>query len=219
MEISNKTLVVLLVAAIIISVGGAMITIAQVTNLVNIIPALRGITGLGSVGRVNVSVTALAQLDVVRANIDFGVGYVATGQSFAVLNSSKATPAEWTADAGSWTAQDLQIANTGTVDINVSLTSSVTSDSMIGGTNPNLNYTAYDNETKSCWNNSLGEVALANLTQITSATAEMKVCENLSFLEATNSINMSIVLKVPQNALAGNKTAVLTFTALRRQSP
>lgn len=219
-EISNKTLAVLLVLAIAISIGGAVLTITQVTNLVNIIPALQGITGLGTTGRVNVSVTALAQLDVAQPSVDFGVGYITVGQTSTVLNSSAAKPSSWTESGTTWAAKDMQIANTGTVDINVSFTSGATGATMLAGTNPNFNYSAYNNITAGCKTTD-GTTAIPSLqqnsTQITSATVPYNICQNLSYVSATNSVNVTITLKFEQDVQAGNKTALLTFSAVRRQ--
>lgn len=219
MEISDKTLAALLVAAIVISIGGAILTITQVTNLVNIIPALQGITGLGSAGRVNVTVTALASINVAQPNVDFGIGYITTGQASTLLNSSEAQPASWTAESSSWNAKDLQIANTGTVDVNVSFTSSATGTTMLSGTNPNFNYSAYNNVTAGCKTTD-GTAAIPSLqmnsTAITSITVPYNICQNLSYVSATNSVNVTITLKFEQDVVAGNKTATLTFSATRR---
>ncbi|MFH0831568.1 MAG: hypothetical protein V1886_01745 [archaeon] len=219
-EISNKTLAVFLAAAIVISLGGALLTVLQVSNLANMIPALQGITGFGTTGRVNVTVAVVAQLNVAPANVEFGVGYVAAGYTIAELNSSQAVPANWTSQSD-WSAKDIGIANTGTVDINVNFTSDSTGTTMLGGTGSYAQYDAYNNETSSCSAAASGVCggALANLTAIESTAAPgYEVCKNLSYVSGKRSLNISVVLGVPQDSASGNKTALWTFTATRRNA-
>ncbi|MBS3090346.1 hypothetical protein J4433_01095 [Candidatus Pacearchaeota archaeon] len=218
-EISNRTLAALLVVAIVISIGGAILTVTQVTNLVNIIPALSGITGLGSTGRVNVSVLSLAQFTVAQPNaVDFGVGYV-VAQNFAVLNSSNSTPAAWTVSGTTWAAKDLSLENTGSVYLNISVESGSTAATMIGGgagaiPDPAIKFAPYNNESGSC---ASAGGSIAALTSFAAASTKYKVCENFSYQASENSLNVTIELLIPGDVATGNKTAQLTFTAV--QSP
>ncbi|MFH1248744.1 MAG: hypothetical protein V1660_01180, partial [archaeon] len=86
MEISNRALAGLLVAAIVLSVGGAMLTVAKLGDLVAILP-ISGITGFGVTGQVNVSLQQTASLNVSQTFVDFGVGVVTTGRTGALLVS------------------------------------------------------------------------------------------------------------------------------------
>ena len=48
------------------------------------------------------------------------------------------------------------------------------------------------------------------------ASIAYEVCKNVSFVNTKNSVNVSVILGVPQDTVAGNKTATLTFTATQR---
>lgn len=215
MNISNKTLAVLLVIAIVISVGGAMINMAKLSELARTVPPLSMITGFGSTGRVNVSILTLAQVNLSQPHIDFGVGYVITGTSVAVLNSSNATPGSWVESGNTWKAKDMILDNSGTVDIFVNMSSDSTGATMIGGgagalPDPYIKVGTTNSEANSCIDKK------ANLTTIDTAATEYEICKNLSFLSTKNSLNLSVEILVPNDVSPGNKTSLLTFTATER---
>jgi hypothetical protein len=210
MDISNKTLAVLLVLAIIVSVGGAMINITKLSELARVVPAISMITGFGTTGEVNVSVLTLASLNLTQDKVDFGVGYVSTGYTGAELNSSNYTiPASWTESGNTFNPMDLQIENIGTVDIFVNVSSDKTAQQFIGGNSPDFRFSAQNEESNSCVDK------LANETSITT-TSPYEVCKNLTKFTASNLINVSIIIFVPEDAIPENKTATLTFSAVQR---
>jgi hypothetical protein len=218
MAISDKMLAVLLVTAIIISVGGALLTITQVTNLVNTVPALKGIAGLGVYGRVNITIAALASINVSQTYVDFGIGYVKAGMSGALLNSSNGTgacdPVNWTVDSSSCSnVQDIILQNVGTKDLIVDVCSVKSGATMIGGTGPGYNYTTYNATASGVAGCVTGTQKLTpfNISSNCATGETENICNNLTRLSGQNMMNVSIVLLIPSNAPAGNKTDTLTF--------
>jgi len=213
MEISNKTLAVLLIIAIVVSVGGAMINIAKLSELAKVVPAISKITGFGTTeyGRVNVSILTLASINLTEASVDFGVGYVTTGYTATELNTSNGTkPASWTESGNTFFPKDLQIENIGTVDVFVNVSSDKDSATMIGGTSPTFRFAPYDAEAGSC------SEGLANETEFATAATEYEICKNLTHLSANNLLNVSIIISISEDAPPGNKTAQLTITATQK---
>src|SRR3989338_8847355 len=98
-EIANKTLAVLLAVAIVVSVGGAMINISQLTELTKLIPLLQ-ITGAPTVGTVNLTVQSAAAINLSTFEVDFGPGYVSSGTA-ARLNTSSS----WQLGKENWSNQ------------------------------------------------------------------------------------------------------------------
>ncbi len=120
MEMSNRSLALLLVAAIIISLGGTMISLNKLNQ--------QGVTGL-ALGRVELSVTSNAACTV-DSNVSFG----SAGQvvSSTTLSSDKAN-SPFT-DCSSGTAcSGLQVNNSGNVNLTINMTSNVTGATLLAG--------------------------------------------------------------------------------------
>src|SRR3989344_7670936 len=96
-DISNKTLAFLLVVAIVISVGGAMINISKLAELTTIIPLFE-ITGLPTAGTANITINSTAAINLTFYQIDFGPGVV-IGATARLNSSSGANGDEnWSTD-------------------------------------------------------------------------------------------------------------------------
>lgn len=207
MDISNKALAVLLIAAMIVSVGGALFTLASLGNISDVLK-FSGITGFGTAGVINVSIQQIAILNVSQPFIDFGVGYVTQGTAFAEIFST-GLRYNWT-DVGGFSPSPLIIQNIGNVNLSVSIVSDKNAlNFMGGGTAPSLSYEGYDSP-GSCigilqngWTEIQENGGLQNNTQ--------NVCSNIGFIDGTNWIYVYTYLKIPYNSPIGNKTATWTF--------
>src|SRR3989338_4497832 len=132
MEISNKALAILLVLAIVVSIGGAVINIAKMSEFSGIIPTIKGITGMGTTGTVNVSLQATTNLNVTQTFTDFGVGYVTTNTFGARVNST-GNKTNWTV-IGVFNPLNLQLENIGNVNLSVSVSADKSAANYLGGT-------------------------------------------------------------------------------------
>src|SRR3989338_7837568 len=120
-DISNKTLAFLLVVAIVISVGGAMVNISKLAELTSVLPLLQ-ITGFGTSGTVNITINSTAAINLTFYQIDFGPGVVIG--STARLNSSSGANGDenWSTDT-SFNPSDMLVENVGNQNVSLNFTS------------------------------------------------------------------------------------------------
>lgn len=195
-EISNRTLAFLLVGAIVISLGGTLVSLNKLGQM-----GALSLTGAATTGNISLTVAVDTSYNVTNTIIDFGVGYITGGNPWAVLDSDYDSNVNWNQ---STSPQFLTIQNDGNVNINVSFNSTANATGFLGGTTPHFNYTVIDNELNSC------TVALqSGENSITNSTGN-NVCESLHFGNAGNSfndtVNISVRLRVPVDA---NQTVTL----------
>ncbi|MEM2121306.1 MAG: hypothetical protein QXU20_01435 [Candidatus Woesearchaeota archaeon] len=124
-EISNRTLAVLLVLALAISIFGTFLSLQKISRL--------GVTGFATTGITNLTIASTKSINVQVANIDFGSGYATAGTT-CVMESNATGPETNCNGVGSagidWNERPLQnyggnpyfvINNTGNVNTNVSV--------------------------------------------------------------------------------------------------
>ena len=125
MDMSNKSLALLLVAAIVISLGGTMIVLNQISDY--------RITGLAtSMGNVTLEVSSSAACRV-TSNVSFGAASAPTQQiniSTMIDNSGEGFN-DCTSNSACY---GMQVNNTGNVDLNISLTSDANATDLLGYT-------------------------------------------------------------------------------------
>ena len=213
-EISNKTLAMLLVAAIVVSLGGTLISLNKLGELRT---GGFDITGLAQVsGIANLSIEASTEITLLDSVIDFGAGRinssVSTNQVILDSNKTHALP------NGTWnwgTEDTFVIRNTGTTDLNITTYGEAPS-SWIGGSTatPNAWFAVTG-----------GEGGVTNACPGSNATTSWTVLSNTvnetvsTFLYSSsfgskNELNMSVKLLIPSDATNGTKenTVVLIAT-------
>lgn len=204
-DISNKTLALLLVIAIVVS-------------LVGIFTAEKGGVLTISGRATDTGTAAFEQLSIASINvtgaINFGAGRVDIGSQSATLDSSNGVTTN-----GNWTgygAVGLLIENDGTVNISVDVQANETSSSFIGGqsASPTLKYKIHEEETGSCPDGiANGTVfALFGATGTDVKDEDARVCNSLLVDPTKNSLNCTIQLVVPADATTGARQVLLTFT-------
>ncbi|MGM5487735.1 MAG: hypothetical protein ACQESG_02185 [Nanobdellota archaeon] len=85
-EISNKTIAVLLMAAIVVSLGGTLITLNKLSE-----PGLVGVSGWAgsnASGQASVKVSDITEISFVDSAVDFGSGFVADGCDYCEMISN-----------------------------------------------------------------------------------------------------------------------------------
>lgn len=211
MAISNKTLIILLVTAIVISVGGAVINVSRLTELARYSESLTGQALRVTTGYVNVTVVSQTAINLSVVNISFGSGYVSTGGS-ARLNTTNQSSGKpyyvWTKTNWSNTSlydpYPLEIVNVGNNDVTSLIAYSNRSNaSMIQGTNPMLLNAVQDKEAGSC----------AAGAQTTFTDFNATLCTDFNYADATDELYYHIELLIPEDAPAVAKNNTLTFEA------
>lgn len=220
-DISNRTLALLVGVAIIISVAG--ILVAQRGTL--------HVTGMAQYSpEANLTIQKFVEITVTD-NIEFGEGAVYAADSYADLYSHNATVcgvggcadvSGGTAgsDGGNWTFTTADgvifVENSGNVNVNLSVTSSDTAATMIGGTSPAplLQLWAREHESGSC-EDAVDPAVLGSFTEVTGS--EQLICDNFSTVNTKDEVNITAYARVPADAAPGLKTTTLTITALEAQ--
>jgi hypothetical protein len=214
-EISNKTLAVLLIVAIALSLGGTLVSLNRLSSVMN----NPGITGYAAgTGIANVSVTSNAAIRFSVSVLNFGTGY--TNSSIQQTCSMSSNNASGYSDGPSvcvnFTAaanlRSLVIENYGNINLSVTLNSTANASTMFGGplNLQKFRYWVQENETTSC------KYGLAPMGWGDMNTTEKLICSDLSFNPVNNSLVVHINFTIPYDVyttLTGSeRRATLTAT-------
>ena len=187
----------LLVLALISLVTGIMLILEKLG------PA--SLTGLATfdTGIVNVTIQATTDINFVNDNVDFGSGTIILGGLNTSLNTSDTGLGGNNNPNGFANPGPFQIRNDGNVDVNITINSSNTASSFIGGTNPGYYAIGTPVGTdEGCLNNlTNNDTAFYGVT----GTA-LLICDNLTYADAADTLNISIFLDIPSDAATGLKT-------------
>ena len=214
MQLTNKQLVYIISIALIITLFGTAVNLARL----GIVPGIPGITGLPTVGNVSITISTQASFNMTNNNISFGPGVVTAGQANAVLDTKQGSVTN-----GNWTAVTLGfiLENTGNVDLNITVESAgsnSTAASLIGGTNPQYNYTTTEDNAATC--DSTGGTLAVNLRVEFNTTVTQNqttvLCSNFSYRDANDQLEVDVNLTIPLDSTTGYRQDIWIFRALQR---
>ena len=190
-QISNKTLAILLCTALIISLFGTTITLVQLKKI-----QFPFITGLPT-GIVNVTIASLVSISLPNSLVNFGNGSL-TVTPLTYLNTTAAVNPSTFNEPG-----DLQVQNDGNGNVNVTMNGSPvgTASWIPGGSIYQWQGRNATSRNGCLTNSSVKQVVQA---QIATVNATMQVvCENLTFPDTADQVNVSIFLAIPANLTPG----------------
>ena len=211
-EISNKTLAILLIGAIIISLGGTLISLNRLARIK--VPLITGFYGADDEAIVQLDITGVVQVNFTTDDINWGSGYVNTSEDFCVLNSYDIAIG---ANCTGFTPQTagLVLENIGNKNATLNISMSKNADDFIGGTDPVCQ-----------WNVSVSEPGSAPGIAVTPgdwqacSTTHVEVCSSTGggFLCDNNNdeLRFDVLVQIPHpstGVTAGGKTNVMTATA------
>ncbi|MBI1972927.1 hypothetical protein HYS50_02900 [Candidatus Woesearchaeota archaeon] len=201
MKISDRTLIILILLAL-LSVITSMILILEKLG------APSFLTGLATfdTGVVNVTISATTDINLAVDNVDFGSGTVVLGGLNTSVNTSDTA---WGGNSNPSTFANpgpFQVRNDGNVDVNISVNSSSTAATFIGGTNPGYYFVgSYVGTDEGCGGaDGVNITNNATLNGFTSSALE--ICQNLTYADAADTVNISIFIDIPSDATTGLKT-------------
>ena len=203
----NRLLLILAVAAVIVSVVAAGFTYFSVSNLVSRISGFAT-----STGEANLTVESVVSINFTTAFVDWGSGRVNDGQSIAQLTTlelNNVTNGNWTLT----TVGGLRIENIGNVNVTLNLTAGKTAAQFLGGTNPGYQWNITNLEANSCLNSSSGTGALAHNIFYDVNTTTADFCNIFQFADGSDTIRIDLNLSVPSDSLTGALTDTITATA------
>ncbi len=230
-EISNRTLAVLLVAAIIISLGGTILSLNR------LMPQRAGqgmptMMASSDAGYVNLSIAAGISITTADNNrINFG-SCTPVGGAFNTINSDQGGASICTnGDVGSTAAKNITIRNNGNVNINVTMTASDVGKAHSGNFLPGATATSYiafkpmttwaGGYALGCYNNTyLGYNSTItsghgwnDYQNITSTSTKYVLCGNLTYHATQNSFGVAIMIGMPQDVTTGHNNITLQLLA------
>jgi len=201
-DISNNLLVVLVVAAMAISIGGTLVTLSAVQ------PGFQFITGGATTGNLTFVIEQEVSLNVTADIVNFGPGRVNSDETNCTISTADGA----NADCGNWTyvgsVSNFTVENTGNVDANVDISSSANADTGIGGgagsiPDPIVQYMSYNSEAGSCTN----VYPWSDLN-----TTGGQVCYGFNSTNSKDEFKVGIKINIPQDATPGSKETTVTFT-------
>jgi hypothetical protein len=217
MEFTNKTLVWFVLAAIVVSLTGTIITLNGVNE--------NGFSGFASsnrTGNATVSISSQTSLNFVVNALDFGTGSVNSTTPYScVLSNFNSTNITRVGNCDGFNSSTvangwLQIENIGNTRMNVTLNFSANASTFIGGGTganapaPQLLFKAGDNESGSCGADV--NATTAAWTNVTGAAGErFPICmgsTGLLSVPATNSMSIGINITIPYDAV-GSKAIII----------
>lgn len=199
MDLSNKSLALLLVAAIVVSLGGTLISLNKLNQ---------GFTGYAS-GIVSLSINQSADC-VVNTNVSFGTA--AQPSATALVSTDSANAYGFNNCTAPLTCTGMHINNTGNVHLNVTYASSVDATGFLVsqtglGASDFIYYTrngTYTGSNEGCRinNNTNGNVG----------TTTTLICQNLSYTDDADMLTMEFNVTVEPDITPGAKSATITIT-------
>ena len=213
-EISNKTLLVLALIAIIISLGGTWISLSKLQ--------LSGITGRSPTpitqGTAQLIIQAQAIVNVTQPTINWANVAVSQGNDTCIINSETGTSDRCSTCSGtpcSVANSGFTFANIGNVCINVSVTAGKTAANFIGGTlagGPLYKWKSRNLTTIGGYAINIKDTYSATSTSATLAYYNMSPTNYSAGQNESAYLDLNIT--IPRDAPKGSKTDTITFTAV-----
>ena len=240
-EVSNKTIVMLLVATVVISIGGMIYTVNSVNKALvgKGIGGLPGITGFALIpnGTAQLTVATTSSIKYTSATVDFGSGNVNTSGSYT--NCSLLTvlvDGQYMRGCESFTTvtNGFTVENDGNTNLSVTLYSNISGVTFIGSSGAFFGWNVSLNESNSCYNvtgspdmgiypNTTADCGSGNTTSAGTCGAIFEnvsvnpktICPRLRYEDFNDALNIDINVTVPFDAPAGAKYAKLIITGTR----
>ena len=172
------------------------------------------ITGYGTSGKVNLTISQNLSIFIAVTNLSFGQGHVVVGNPHATINSTNEgrpplvtstilTAANWT-NTTVCNPQSLQVRNDGNTHAAITLTSTKTAGTFLGGTIPKFEFNRSSKELGACDSGAVDWTVVSGAAQT--------ICDNLTATDTKDEIYVDVRLQIPYDTI-GNKEATFTFGA------
>ncbi|MBW2968351.1 hypothetical protein KY362_07765 [Candidatus Woesearchaeota archaeon] len=209
-DLSNKTLAILLGISVIISLGGMLVFLSKGGD--EITGAAMSPTALA-----RINITTRASINWTVYFVDWGTGYVNETAQFCILNTEGENNPD---NCSNFTTvyEGLRLENDGNRVVSVNLTSNVTGDTFLGGTEPYFQWKMGENESNVC-GNPQGNNCLINVTALQYTTytnvsvSPVEICKCMNFRNQNDTINVELAVKVPSDSYTGVREATITAWA------
>ena len=214
MKLSNKTLVLLLLITLSITLLGTFSSINRISGL----KALTGAWENGSTtrGSVNLTISQSININFTRDSVNFGSGSVSGTACYLETSTANVGCSDFTSNV-----RPLLLENQGNANVILNLSNVNTTQSLIGGTNPGYAWRWAETEganSTTCTNRTVQmqeEGIFRNITVAYVNNVNSSLCAMFNASDANDVINISFKLLVPNDAIAETgKVDVWTATAV-----
>ncbi|OIO64382.1 hypothetical protein COY28_00455 [Candidatus Woesearchaeota archaeon CG_4_10_14_0_2_um_filter_57_5] len=210
-EVSNKTLATLLIAAIVVSLTGTLVSLNKIGTSQSIVTLMDGLTGRAvTEGTAQLEIEQLVQVNLSITTIDFGTGYVDPVYSNCSMNTITGGNNTCATLPGTHAGAGMVLENTGNVNINVTVQHTKNATSLLSETmessTPEFKHAARDNETT-------GATFIIPVWTEINADNETLMIANLTPSETQDEFWYDILVNIPDDAFPGAKASTVTFTA------
>jgi hypothetical protein len=227
MEVSNRTIMALLIATVVVSLGGTYISLSAVNNKLTSI-GLVPITGFAVIPNATATVTVntISSIKFSQASVAFSTGSVNTASGFNNCTLSTTSASNSGCTDFSEVSTPFTIENDGNTNLSVELRSNATATTFIGSGALFL-WNVSVSESGSCVNASgTDRTAVQPNTSVgcggttnacgsifeSVSTSNKNICPSLLYNDASDSLNIDINISIPYDAPTGTKIAGIIVT-------
>jgi len=203
----SKSLAVLIALAIVVSVGGTLITLNSIPA-----PQITGYDTSSQQGTASFTVSALTQITVTDSTVDFGTCQLNNSQTLTYdSNASNGNSLELDDDGtcGGTFPDNMTLENTGNKYVNLTINSNVSAANFIDASSGEGSfYFVGGNAEASACNSGLQ----TSFTNFTAAATNYTLCLNFSPVNTEDELSIAYRVRLPSDTKGGTKSATITIT-------
>jgi len=199
MDITDRTLAIFLVIAIVISLGGTIVSLQRLHQL-----GFTGMTLYNTTGTTNFSLQPSVSIIFRTSLVNFGTGYVNANGTGCVITTNATSGWNTTGNClgGLTNASPFIIENNGNVNVNLSLNASANASTFVTGSVPTplFQWAVSNNETNSCY----GTLNDTTWTNVNWTGGPKNVCTAFNYSDSNDTIRLDIKVLIPEDATQGS---------------
>ena len=165
------------------------------------------ITGYGTSGYVNITISTVASVNFTQDTISWGAGSLDDGASNATIKTSGPT-----VSGGNWSTNGINpliLENIGNTNVTLTISTNKNASTLLGGSAGNRRYqwNITSNETGSC-----NPTTLSNATYMDVNTTGYQFCNQFGYLDSQDTTRIDFLLTIPYDGNTGMLTDTITAT-------
>jgi hypothetical protein len=204
--ITNKFLVVLLITAMVISLGGTFLSLSILGRIGS--PYISA-HATSADGAAKITIASSLSISMVDSDVNYGTCWpLSSGAKYYDSDDTSLFGSEpgKCNGGGLATGDTLRVVNDGNLDANVTIKTN--DNQIVGASNTSLWFRTYNSSVDpGCYR------ANASWSNFSSTSQEYPACTNLSRTINLNKFDTAFRIWIPSDTLPGEQTAVITFTA------
>lgn len=231
-DISNRTLAMFLVAAIVVSVFGTFISLNRLSGLQGSTTGMGWGAGTESTGTAEVTILENTEIEVISdvnfGTIDTSSGWVGIGSITLDTDTDNSLGQDPAWSLNDCTIEDtvsgdhsndcrgIEVRNIGTTIVDVSMTSSETATTLFGGSlaTPAFQTMVIDGDLDKGTTGGCVGVDNQNAAWREVTLAEQQLCHDLEY-GATNTFTVEVSVTIPEDTFTAQRIATLTFNGVK----